>query len=520
MAVQIHKPREATIVVAASDSETPSADYVCDGTADEVEIQAALDDLPAGGGKVLLLEGTYNIADTIRFPAGSVWLVGCGPSTIINNQNVGGEDAIKIGERGVLSHTNPACIKDLKIAGNASSGYGISLYGGCFCYPFSGLVITLHGQAGVFVDSGIGVAFIGCTSSYNGTYGFDLGNPGLGIANQTNLICCNIHHNADGIRITSAAEHCLIFGNLIEVHTNVGVIVDDIAAVIEGNWFETNGGPDIYLNAHRAIVGKNRLISGAHVAIQLTNAALHCVIESNTIEGVGGGTGIQLDAGTYYHIIRPQIWAGALTYIVDNSGHQYNIYTLIDTATTWRDTLVRGCELFQDVLAEVAQQIVAAEDLTQVTPITCTIAGQPDVPRNVKIAITDGDVSITDFDIDVVGVDSKGDAQTENFIFAGGLNQVGNIAFATITSVTVNSITGDGAGDILDVGIGSKIGLSNTLDYTTTDVYKVKKNNADYPAASYTVNTTYNTVDVSTGGAINAGDDFTIWFRSNLNVLT
>lgn len=45
-----------TFVVAASDASPGSkkrADYICDGTADDVEIQAALDALPAGGGTTL-----------------------------------------------------------------------------------------------------------------------------------------------------------------------------------------------------------------------------------------------------------------------------------------------------------------------------------------------------------------------------------------------------------------------------------------------------------------------------------
>jgi hypothetical protein len=54
--------RSATIVVAASDSSEKSkaqADYVCDGTNDEVEIQAAITALPVVGGKVYLCEGNY-----------------------------------------------------------------------------------------------------------------------------------------------------------------------------------------------------------------------------------------------------------------------------------------------------------------------------------------------------------------------------------------------------------------------------------------------------------------------------
>ena len=40
-------------------------DYVCNGTADDVQIQAAIDSLPAEGGTVYIKRGTYNIATTI-----------------------------------------------------------------------------------------------------------------------------------------------------------------------------------------------------------------------------------------------------------------------------------------------------------------------------------------------------------------------------------------------------------------------------------------------------------------------
>jgi hypothetical protein len=58
--------RTATLVVAASDSSAAGiaqADYQCDGTADDVQIQAAID--AAGAGKVVCLEGTYNTTTAI-----------------------------------------------------------------------------------------------------------------------------------------------------------------------------------------------------------------------------------------------------------------------------------------------------------------------------------------------------------------------------------------------------------------------------------------------------------------------
>jgi len=61
--------RTATVVVAASDASAKSkaqADYVCDGTDDQVEIQAAIDSLPSSGGKVVLMEGEYNLASAVN----------------------------------------------------------------------------------------------------------------------------------------------------------------------------------------------------------------------------------------------------------------------------------------------------------------------------------------------------------------------------------------------------------------------------------------------------------------------
>jgi len=75
--------RSATLVVAASDSMFPTgADYICDGTNDHVEIQAAIDALPATGGEVKLLDGTYNIEVSLVQDSYQT-LRGCGRNTIL-----------------------------------------------------------------------------------------------------------------------------------------------------------------------------------------------------------------------------------------------------------------------------------------------------------------------------------------------------------------------------------------------------------------------------------------------------
>lgn len=61
-------------------------DYLCDGTDDQVEINAALAALPAGGGEVRLLDGTYHLSGAITAANGAVKLSGCGKSTILEPQ--------------------------------------------------------------------------------------------------------------------------------------------------------------------------------------------------------------------------------------------------------------------------------------------------------------------------------------------------------------------------------------------------------------------------------------------------
>ena len=102
--------QSATFTIAASNSLPQSkarADYVCDGIDDNVEIQKAIDALPdtepkgpkgTGGGSIQLLEGTFNIGDTIRFYDKTVSLIGAGMySTVLRLQKGVNDDMFLIG---------------------------------------------------------------------------------------------------------------------------------------------------------------------------------------------------------------------------------------------------------------------------------------------------------------------------------------------------------------------------------------------------------------------------------------
>jgi hypothetical protein len=75
-----------------------SASWVCDGVNDQVQIQEALDALPATGGKVELSAGTFNIAAPIRIEKDSTMFTGAGVG-----QRTG---ATQIGEGSKLNAVN------------------------------------------------------------------------------------------------------------------------------------------------------------------------------------------------------------------------------------------------------------------------------------------------------------------------------------------------------------------------------------------------------------------------------
>lgn len=184
-------------------------------------------------------------------------------------------------------------------------------------------------------------------------------------------------------------------------------------------------------------------------------------------------------------------------------------------ATALKHHTIQLRDMFLDVAAAATDSVRNNEDLSAAKPITCTIDAQPDLPRTITWVITHA--NITALTLVIVGVDGKGEAITETHTAGGAVwsGETSN-AFATITSITVSARTGTGATDTLDVGCGSKLGLSNNLQ-SASSVIKVTKNKLDYPAASYTVDADYDTVDVSTGAAIVADDDFTITYRRCLD---
>lgn len=135
---------------------------------------------------------------------------------------------------------------------------------------------------------------------------------------------------------------------------------------------------------------------------------------------------------------------------------------------------------------------------------------QPDVSRCLTITVTDGGVEISAFQIDVVGKAPDGSAATEQFVFAGGLVQVGTTVFAELTSITLTSITETGAtAKTLDTGWNTSIGVPVPAASTGLTITHVDAAGTEEAAAS--VDATNNSFVFTT--APDGTKDFTVTFE-------
>jgi parallel beta-helix repeat protein len=292
--------RSATIIVAANDSkDKTSADYVCDGVNDQVEINAAINDLPTFGGRVILLEGNYNISSSIQILKNYVTLEGQGEGTILfltNNANV---RVIQVGN-GTTSFEG-ITIKNLKINGNkanqTTSVDGIYFYG-TLTYTIkkssvincrienckrNGITFTSvedslvaynqlnnNGVDGLEVGGGIRNRVIGNYISFNGTKGIDLGD-------FDDVISGNIIYNngASGIYIEGGDRNTII-GNILRNNTYDGI--------------------EIYDGSYCIIIG-NRCFQNSRYGINISSSsASYNLVVKNYL--TGNTTGSFRDAGT------------------------------------------------------------------------------------------------------------------------------------------------------------------------------------------------------------------------------
>ncbi len=320
----------ADYLIAASDSPArmkAKADYVCDGVADNVEIQAAIDALPDKGGRVFLLEGTFYIDGPI-FPRDYVHLQGQGMhcTTLKGTTNL---SSIPIILRTDTSWTpverrtgpdNPSCgvhLSDFKVDGSDSWGKGIffrylqdAIFERIFVYKTShtGMGNDLHRnvvyrdcraeECGWARDTYPNGALRGCS-------GF-----GLGVGAWEDEFCTvsdciarnNIHAGFTFESVKSSGlpcqnfefRSCISSGNYvgisIDAHNNsvsTGERIRNSQVSVTNCWVFNNSTDGILLNGynHEIIIANNFVAENENCGIYLTSdrSARNILISNNII---------------------------------------------------------------------------------------------------------------------------------------------------------------------------------------------------------------------------------------------
>lgn len=285
------------MLVVATDS---SGDYQTDGTADEVQIQAAIDAAnSAGGGVVLIKEGTYTTNAIITIKS-NVILEGQGKGTIITLNNTASVSDII-----TFSSATYAGVRNLSVDGNAENNAGtnngINVSGSNnFC---ENCIVHDIGKNGILTYDGNYNRISGCT-----------------------VMRCARRNVADNIILydtNNIVENCIAYDNYDALGNCFGIysestgtanneaqdnIISNCIAYLSGGWgsanvngFNVEGGIRLTMTncqAHDCEYGLNILDSSA-----TGNEPIRDLMVSNSSFSNNVKTGIRVDDGDRISII-------------------------------------------------------------------------------------------------------------------------------------------------------------------------------------------------------------------------
>jgi parallel beta-helix repeat protein len=269
----------ATFVVAASDSENKDkADYVCTGTDDQGKVMEAIGDLPANGGSIILLEGTYTVDandDPIAITStDNVTLQGQGKGTKLCLGTGISSNIIKV------TSSSGTAIKDLFTDGTttAASG-GIDIY-----------------QCGILFDTVTDSNISDVFSISNKMYGIHIYDS----SERVDVSGCVCKDNTRSGIFLSTSDDIIIGANICFSNDTTGIQLHGTtnSTIVSNNCTE-NLSSGIYLDtaSHYNAVTGNTCTSNAINGIYLyyyvyDNSVTGNTCHSNTLDGVFASTNV------------------------------------------------------------------------------------------------------------------------------------------------------------------------------------------------------------------------------------
>jgi len=345
-AFEIHKalyPRGGgSCMVAASNAPTEarqSAKYLCDGTADDVQIQTALTAAAtAGGGEVRLSAGTFALATVIKI-GDNVTLSGQGDVTLLDFANHTTSLPVIANSNHASGVNSGIVIRDLKIDGNSpnqaswTSGYNDAGAGNRGCVNlrnvsnFKVLNVTLYQPycSGIEMegcsfgvisgnriddnrDDGIGVNMasrdivvtgnlitdMAKTAVYGGPSGIEVQDGSSNITVANNVIKHTGANDCSGIQVN---DHSGAASNTVTISGNIISKAD--AGTFSGiNLAGSDPAAQVY---NIAVIGNSLSFGGTGRAFTLLNAK-SVTIKGNLVYNSSTGAGVRSSGGTNTNI--------------------------------------------------------------------------------------------------------------------------------------------------------------------------------------------------------------------------
>lgn len=302
----------STFVVAASDANARTrakADYICDGTDDNVQIQAAIDALPAVGGSVQLSEGTFYISSTIIVNK-EMYLLGRGKAAVAPNRgttlylvNNSDTDILEITDAGSALYFMQ--IRGMKFNGNKAnqaSGQGIYAHGDVHDVVLRDLFIYNMKEQGVYVlDDG------------HRPHNFRV----FGILIEE----CDGNGWEDNACDQLFMNFCYFYDNLRHLYSR-----GDYGIFQANHFYKSHRDNVLFSTGHYNIFEGNYVDGSGTVAaspgIQLANSD-NCIVVGNfsgNAKGVDQTYGILLDAATSNCLVQSNCFTGNVTGGVSDAG--------------------------------------------------------------------------------------------------------------------------------------------------------------------------------------------------------
>ncbi|RLG58278.1 MAG: hypothetical protein DRN95_04560 [Candidatus Hydrothermarchaeota archaeon] len=313
----------ATYVIATQTSTNKEhANWICDGSADDVEIKAAIENLSVSvgyGGKLVLLEGVYNISNSIypSLPALGITIEGVGNVTLKVSSGFPADYGVFHGMYMNLT------IRNIKIDCNGIAEYGIFfnwenlVVDNCIIAnaKFDGIRLDSSGPSGTINAIITKSRFDGCDEA--GIY-IDEGCKNIIITDNTFRNCfagvqlyyvtsyekiANNHFESCSRGVVAKGLHFIITGNTIEDCEEGIYVVESSKVIISNNIMDTCKPPSFFHGIYLGLVDdsiiSSNIISDAKYGIYVhrgeNNSICGNIIKDSIDSGIWvGGTGAGL----------------------------------------------------------------------------------------------------------------------------------------------------------------------------------------------------------------------------------